>query len=60
MRILQTGVGGDPVKQRGLQDSIEAAGEAFAQGKLQLRGGSFAEGWVEVFPELTDDERRLG
>tara|TARA_R110002049_G_scaffold295840_1_gene483508 strand:+ start:8820 stop:9119 length:300 start_codon:yes stop_codon:yes gene_type:complete len=30
--ILETGVGGDPAKQRSLQDFIEAAGAAFARG----------------------------
>lgn len=43
-----------------MQNFIEAAGEAFAQGQLRLQDGEFAEGWVEVFPELTEDERRLG
>jgi len=35
--ILETGVGGDPEKQRALQDFIEAAGEAFARGDLRLQ-----------------------
>ncbi|MFY2823244.1 hypothetical protein [Ruegeria sp. MALMAid1280] len=30
--ILETGVGGDPAKQRAIQDYIEAAGKTFAQG----------------------------
>lgn len=58
--ILETGVGGDIAKQRALQDFIEATGEAFARGDLRLQDGDFAEGWVEVFPELTEDEQRLG
>ena len=58
--ILETGAGGDPAKQRALQDFIEAAGEAFARGDLGLQEGELAQGWVEAFPELTDDERRLG
>ena len=58
--ILETGVGGDPAKQRALQDFIEAAGAAFARGSLRLQEGELAQGWVEVFPELTEDERRLG
>lgn len=58
--ILETGAGGDPAKQRALQDFIEAAGEAFVRGDLRLQEGELAQGWVEVFPELTDDERRLG
>ncbi|WP_370399777.1 phage minor head protein [Sulfitobacter sp. JB4-11] len=58
--ILETGVGGDPAKQRALQDFIEAAGAAFARGDLRLQEGELAQGWVEVFPELTEDERRLG
>lgn len=58
--ILETGVGGDPAKQRALQDFIEAAGEAFARGDLRLQDGELAQGWVEVFPELTEEERLLG
>lgn len=58
--ILETGAGGDPAKQRALQDFIEAAGEAYARGDLRLQDGELAQGWVEVFPELTEDERRLG
>ena len=58
--ILETGAGGDPVKQRALQNFIEAAGEAFARGDLRLQDGGLAQGWIEVFPELTEDERRLG
>lgn len=58
--VLETGVGGDPAKQRALQDFIEAAGEAFARGDLRLQEGELAQGWVEIFPELTEDERRLG
>lgn len=58
--ILETGVGGDPAKQRALQDFIAIAGAAFARGDFRLQEGELAQGWVEVFPELTDDERRLG
>lgn len=58
--ILETGAGGDPAKQRALQDFIKAAGEAFARGDLRLQDGELAQGWVEVFPELTEGERRLG
>ncbi|WP_415401735.1 phage minor head protein [Tateyamaria sp. SN3-11] len=58
--ILETGVGGDSARQRALQDFIEAAGEAFARDNLQLQPGELAQGWVEIFPELTKDERRLG
>jgi len=58
--ILETGNGGDPAKQRALQDFIEAAGEAFARGALRLQEGELAQGWIEIFPELTEDERRLG
>lgn len=58
--ILETGVGGDPAKQRALQTFIEAAGTAYERGDLRLQDGEFAEGWIEIFPELTEDERRLG
>ena len=58
--ILETGAGGDPAKQRALQDFIESAGEAFARGDLRIQDGELAQGWIEVFPELTEGERRLG
>lgn len=58
--ILETGSGGDRAEQRALQRFIEAAGTAHAQGSLRLRDGDFADGWIEVLPELTEDERRLG
>lgn len=58
--ILETGTGGDLVKQRVLQDFIKAAGDAFARGDLRLQDGDLAQGWVEIFPELTEDARRLG
>ena len=28
--------------------------------RLKVSDGTLAQGWVEVFPELTEDERRLG
>lgn len=58
--ILETGVGGDPARQRALKDFVEAAGDAFARGDLRLQESELAQGWVEIFPELTEDERRLG
>lgn len=58
--ILETDEGGDPAKQRALQDFIEAADEAFARGDLRLQDGELAQGWVEAFPELKEDESRLG
>ncbi|MCV2883066.1 phage minor head protein [Actibacterium sp. XHP0104] len=58
--ILDTGAGGSPAKQRALQDFIEAVGEAYARGDLRLQEGELAQGWVEVFPELSEGERRLG
>lgn len=39
---------------------VEQAIEAFQTGRLQLTPDDWANGWVEVFPELTEDERRLG
>ncbi|KIC49559.1 hypothetical protein RA29_07695 [Tateyamaria sp. ANG-S1] len=39
---------------------VELAVEAFRAGRLQLTPDDWANGWVEVFPELTEDERRLG
>jgi hypothetical protein len=39
---------------------IGAALNAYAAGRLVPTEGDLAQGWVEVFPELTEDERRLG
>jgi hypothetical protein len=33
---------------------------ALESGRLKPDDGSLSQGWVEVFPELTEDERRLG
>ena len=33
---------------------------ALDAGRLKVSDGGLAQGWVEVFPELTEDERRLG
>jgi hypothetical protein len=33
---------------------------ALDAGRLKVSDDTLAQGWVEVFPELTDDERRLG
>ena len=38
---------------------VEDAYRAFEQGRLSLQADELAEGWVEVFPELTEGERRL-
>ena len=43
-----------------IQAVIGAALKAFAAGRLVPTEGDLAQGWVEVFPELTEDERRLG
>lgn len=51
---------GDSATQAALWSFVERAIEAFENGQLKLREGSIADGWVEVLPELTDDERRLG
>lgn len=51
---------GDRAGQRALGDFVQQAYNAFADGRLRLQDGTIAEGWVEVFPELTDGERRLG
>lgn len=43
-------------------DLLRFAAEAWRaheQGRLQLTPDGWAQGWVEVFPELTEDERRL-
>ena len=43
-----------------IQAVIGAALDAYAAGRLVPTEGDLARGWVEVFPELTEDERRLG
>jgi hypothetical protein len=43
-----------------LKAVIGAALNAYAAGRLVPTEGDLAQGWVEVFPELTEDERRLG
>lgn len=51
---------GDRAAQLALGDFVQRAYSAFAEGRLRLQDGTIAQGWVEVFPELTEGERRLG
>lgn len=51
---------GDRATQLALGVFVQRAYNAFSEGRLRLRDGKIADGWVEVFPELTDGERRLG
>lgn len=51
---------GDPVAQKELGDFVQSAYEAFGANRLQILDGELAQGWVEVFPELTEEERLLG
>jgi len=53
-------VEGDRAAQLALGDFVQRAYNAFAEGRLRLQDGTIAQGWVEVFPELTEGERRLG
>lgn len=53
-------VDGDRAAQLALGDFVQRAYNAFAEGRLRLQDGTIAQGWVEVFPELTEGERRLG
>lgn len=39
---------------------IDGALDAYRQGNLTLQDDTFADGWIEVLPALTDGERRLG
>ncbi len=51
---------GDLAAQLALGNFVQQAYSAFEQGRLRLQDGTIAQGWVEVFPELTEGERRLG
>ena len=57
--ILKVGEG-DRAAEAALGAFVGRAWAAFEAGRLQLQDGTLAQGWVEVFPELTEDERRLG
>ncbi len=56
VRVLE----GDRAAQLALGDFVQRAYNVFAEGRLRLQDGTIAQGWVEVFPELTEGERRLG
>ncbi len=56
VRVLE----GDRAAQLALGDFVQQAYNVFAEGRLRLQDGTIAQGWVEVFPELTEGERRLG
>lgn len=51
---------GDRAAQLALGNFVQQAYDAFEEGRLRLQNGTIAQGWVEVFPELTEGERRLG
>lgn len=51
---------GDRAAQLALGNLVQQAYSAFEEGRLRLQDGTIAQGWVEVFPELTEGERRLG
>lgn len=51
---------GDRAAQLALGNFVQRAYNAFEEGRLRLQDGTIAQGWVEVFPELTEGERRLG
>lgn len=57
---IQQVVEGDRAAQGVLGAFVRRAYDAFSEGRLQLQDGTIADGWVEVFPELTEGERRLG
>ncbi|MBO9468458.1 minor capsid protein [Tropicibacter sp. R15_0] len=50
----------DPAASAGMAAFVEQALREFEAGHLGLEADDWAQGWVEVFPELTEDERRLG
>jgi SPP1 gp7 family putative phage head morphogenesis protein len=53
--------GGDAMQAVTLARRLAArALAALDAGRLKASDDTLAQGWVEVFPELTDDERRLG
>jgi len=56
VRVLE----GDRAAKLALGEFVQQAYNAFAEGRLRLQDGTIAQGWVEVFPELTEGERRLG
>ena len=51
---------GDADAQAALGQFVQNAYDAFADGRLRVADGKIADSWVEVFPELTNGERRLG
>ena len=51
---------GDRAAQLALGNFVQQTYSAFEEGRLRLLDGTIAQGWVEVFPELTEGERRLG
>ena len=47
-------------KKRTGSKAARLHGDCPDAGRLKVSDGGLAQGWVEVFPELTEDERRLG
>lgn len=51
---------GDPEAFAALKTFVESAYRAYEADRLRPQDGTLAAGWVEEFPDLTEDERRLG
>lgn len=49
----------DPDARSALRGFVLDAVQAYRDGRLRLTADGWAQGWTEVFPELTEDERRL-
>ena len=50
----------DPDARLALHGFVLDAVQVYRDGRLSLTSDGWAQGWTEVFPELTEDERRLG
>lgn len=49
----------DPDARSALRGFVLDAVQAYQDGRLRLTADGWAQGWTEVFPELTEEERRL-
>lgn len=50
---------GDDAAEEALRIATERVFAALQNGDLRLEDGSLSDGWIEVFPGLTDEERGL-
>jgi len=57
---LGRGTRGDTATMAEIRGVVEGALQAYEAGQLTPRAGELAQGWVETYPELSPEDKKLG